>query len=261
MEHLLGHPFRFGAWDLVGYYHQNLFWKALCEADRERAYGLVILVAEEDSSLRPYIEGGFKGVLDQQRDANLLLAIAQENRAKAVLVAHMLSAAMPGFWPIAVQIARTFPPENPDNEMVKFELERGVIEPEDMVHPEGKELAKFLRKRLKEMEELLAEDATPKEVCAWLEGLAERIRSAIKQTLISEAKEEIDRLRSGRLVDPEDAKDAAYRLFGVRTLLELGWLEQALQVSAQDELLRLLPKLKFSEQDETRLRQNIERGA
>jgi hypothetical protein len=260
MEWLLRRPFNFGDWTPVSYDSENLFWKALCESDRERAYRLLISLAQENSSLTGYVAGGFKGVIDQERDGDLLLTIAKEGRSKAELVAKMLSGAKSGFWPIAIGIAEAFPLDIAQNERLRGEIEIAVFEPEFLIRPQGRELANLLEARRKEIEGLLGDDATPETTRRWLKDLAEHLRGAFEQTLMSEASEEAETFRTGTLMDPKNSEEAKQIYFALRRLVESSRFDLVQQLLSRDELLRLLPKLKFSEQDEEQFRLDIERG-
>ncbi|QIN78289.1 hypothetical protein GBA65_06930 [Rubrobacter marinus] len=258
LEHLLRRPYRFGDWDPAGPDHQEL-WKALCEADRQRALRTVLSLAAENRQMMFAVSMAFTGVLDQKRDADVLLDAAVESRGQAEVVAHMLNAAQPGFWPLALQLLECYPQEGTENEVLHGELlDSSIYSPVGTVNPEGAELIKILEQSFRELSGLLQADKVPKALRSLIEEYLAHLRRKIEQDLLSEAAEEAEVFRSGTLVEPKDADEAKDRLFAVRRMLESDRFALARRVLSRDELLRLLPKLKFSQEEEARLRQELE---
>lgn len=111
------------------------------------------------------------------------------------------------------------------------------------------------------LREVLSDDETPGQARPWLEDFSEHIGGMIERHLLDEARGEADLVRRGRFPVPRTPEEADDRLYAVRRLLQLGLLERALEVFSRRELRKLLPKLGFSEVEETAFHRTIEEQA
>lgn len=261
LEHLLVRPYEYGAWDAAGPDHKE-FFEALCEADRERALRLVLSLADEGKSFGHSVYAGFQGALDQERDASILIGFAAAGRTQAQAVCAMITSTQPGFWPLAARILEMYPGLTPENEMLHIELEEAAKGREEgVVMREGRMAVDRLIESRRDLQEVLSDDETPEKARPWLEDFSKHLGGMIERHLLDDARGEAALVRRGRLPEPTTPEEADGRLYAIRRLLQLGLVERALEVFSRRELLKLLPRLRFSEEDEKRFRSDIEECA
>ena len=261
LEHLLARPYEYGAWDAAGPDHDK-FFGALCEADRERALRLVLSLADEGKSFGHSVYAGFQGALNQERDAGILVDFAAAGRTQARAVCAMITSTRPGFWPLAAKILEIYPDRTSANEMLHIELVEAAEGREEGVVMRGGRMAvdRLIASR-RGLEEVLSDDKTPQKARPWLEDFLEHLCGMIERHLLEEARGEAALVRRGRFPEPRTPEEADDRLYAIRRLLQLGLVERALEVLSRGELLKLLPKLRFAEEDEMGFRNDIEKHA
>lgn len=101
LDRLLSQPYKSHAWNPLDDMSDRTFWHALASRDRERALRIALGHAASGSA---YLDTYLCEAIDQIADADLLAVFAAEDEAHAELVGKIITAAFPGFWPIAFKI-------------------------------------------------------------------------------------------------------------------------------------------------------------
>ena len=101
LEKLLRRPYDRNFWNPIDRYgvQEPKFWNVLHEADSERAIRAVVSAAA-DSDKRFWVTWSFKDLVNQEKDAEVLLKLAIENEQQAGVIAETVTTSRPGFWPI-----------------------------------------------------------------------------------------------------------------------------------------------------------------
>ena len=119
LERLLAQPYRSDSWNPLDRVSERGLWHELSSRNRERALRVALAQATLPSvRLDPYLSE----VIDQIQDATVLVDVATADESQALLVGRIITAAHPGFWPIALRIFEHYP----SNTDVREALERGA---------------------------------------------------------------------------------------------------------------------------------------
>jgi hypothetical protein len=218
LEKLLVQPY--GCWNPINRYGQKReFCKVLYSNDRKRALRVVLSLSQ-----RYIITYHLHGVVDQEKDADVLIAFALESENQAELVCEIIKFEQPGFWLIVLNIVEKFP----DSEGIKVALSS----------------------RSKQM---LNDDAAPAAARPWLEEFEQSLHEWAEETRILQINgEQNDRSRAVKdLTTPEG-------LWAIKKLLYSGNLDEIRKLLSNDELQTILAKLQLSENELEELRRKIE---
>lgn len=212
-------------------YEQSSFWNFLRGVNRERAFRVVFSAAlGEPLRWRYDITWNLREVVDQKSDAALLIEFAFENEQQAELVCESISAALPGFWPIALKIIERYPNNYKIQSALSDSGEQGGMGP----------LSAHLENRRKEVERVLNDAATPTVARPWLEQLESSLHVQAEVVLISEIDREVNDWRR-----VEDDAASPERIWAINTLLRLGKADEIRKLLSKEELLTILPKLQL----------------
>ena len=97
-------------WDPLSLYEQHVFWDTLWEPDHEFALRFVLQIGLNNQKIRYRIKSGLLRVINQDRDADVLIALARENQNQAELICHCLTTyEKPNFCKIAFGILDSYP--------------------------------------------------------------------------------------------------------------------------------------------------------
>jgi len=184
-ELLLGQPYEHGTWFPLQRYGQSKFWQALLAADRARAFRTVFEEAARGALQEVQVTWALHEVLDQEKDADILLHLAAENENMARIICKSLAFSRPGFWPVALSVISQYP----ENVKIQSALAGAV---EGMGEVICGSMAEFLEERLKAVTGILDAIATPAGAHPWLTELAEYLKKRAHSERISEADEEVN---------------------------------------------------------------------
>ena len=176
-------------WEPFHDYRDNQFWGALRDIDRERAIRLVISSAVGQQRRIIGVPQLLQGVLDQEADHDLLLALAEEGERQAETVANSITAARAGFWPLAVKLLATYPDNEDIQDGVALGAERirgGIISYWGSSADESEAV-------LSEVEQVLVQDETPEAGRPWLENFVTFLRERAARQRVEEADQDVER--------------------------------------------------------------------
>lgn len=244
---LLKQPRHREAWDPLGHYRERKLWATLRAADRTRAVRLVFSVAASDTRARATVTWDLREVLDQEGDREILIEYALEGRAQAELVADTITAARPGFWPIALRIVEQYPAD----EGLLEDLANGI---EHQGSGIGGPLSGHYERCRQDVEQVRGDASTPRAARTWLDRVERALRAQAERELLREVEESVN----GRRRVGDDASGPERR-WAAATLLRLGKIEQASQLFTREELLKSIDTLGLSGPGKRDLRKKISR--
>lgn len=230
------------SWRPIQRYQQGMFWRRLCSIDRARALGFVLRLATRDPVSRFETTWDLQGSIDQQADSDILLRLVEEGQEHASLVSEIVNAANPGFWPIAIEIAKRYP----NNSGILDRLANGVRRESFVIV--GPPSAHYQACR-EEVQAVLTKPGIPPAVRRWLEQVSAGLQEQAEQHLVSEANDEVEALC--RIVEN---RAAPTRLWAIGAMLRAGQYERVQRLVRADELRRLIPKLKLSRVEMSKVR-------
>jgi hypothetical protein len=204
-----------GCWDVLSQPSRQHFWRALLKIDRRRAL-------ETAFASREFLFGWhYEGVIDQQRDRDILLEIGLRSREGAMRVCSALNFEQPGFWEVALPIVARYS----GHDEIGSHLHSAVLSFgwKDSPVPQ-------YERRLQEVKRMLEDPSTPPAAKPWLR----KLETALKHDLKSEAVWEYDLdLRDlKRMVEHRDSPD---RLWAIgRILKHAKWQEVQSLLTAED---------------------------
>jgi hypothetical protein len=245
LRRALTQPYVYDRWDPLAERPQRKFWPMLLQTARARALRLVLSLALPHSVAASHISWNLRGVLDLERDADILFGFALENERQAELIASTVTAGRPGFWPIALRIVEAYP----KSERIQGAL---VAAAEHMGLVIAGPLSTHYEACRREVAQVKSDPATPPRVRPWLQRVEEYLRERSERELLSEAEEEVNELR--RIVEDPEAQE---RLWAVSTLLRLGKTEMVVRLLSRPEMLRILPKLKVPARERQKIRRHL----
>lgn len=246
LEKLLIQPYERECWNPIDCHGQNKFWNVLRNAGREHALRIVLSLVLDDPVQRFRVTRNLREVVDQESDADVLIAFALEGERQAELVCGCFTAGRPGFWPIALKIIEKYP----NSQKIQVALSSGVEQIGPVIWGSW---SVHIENRRKNVERILKDAATPVGARPWLEGLESSLRTQAERELISEVDEEVNDLR--HVVEDPAAPE---RLWAIKVLLRLGKVDKALRLLSKDDLLTILPKLQLPESELAEIRKKIE---
>lgn len=233
-------------WNPICNYRETEFWRFLHEVDRKRSLYTVLSLALENPDQCFGAVLDLEEVIDQERDADLLIEFALEFDKHAEIVCWCISSGRPGFWPVAFKIFERYQ----NNSEIRNMLERGITQTGSGHFIEGPWSAHLQRCRL-EIENLLNDSSTPTAARLWLEQIDLDLCNQADHHAVAEMNEEIDDLQ--RM--PEDPASPE-RLWAIKKLLDMQKIDQILKLVPKAELLALLPKLQLSEMNLQQIKEN-----
>jgi hypothetical protein len=182
-------------------------------------------------------------VLDQEADRSLLLSLATDAES-ARFVADSITAAKPGFWLIALELCR----RHPTDESVRANLTAAISMPE---HVFNGTLSDIYRQRKVQVDEVLADPATPAECRTWLRRVSESLDRAAAKRVIWEYDVDIYDLR--RYVDD---RNSPQRIWAIGRILKYANISEALEILSPEDIAEALPQVDLPE----RKRKALERA-
>jgi hypothetical protein len=225
---------------------ENRFWKVLHEADPERAIRIVLSQALVDPVGRFRVTWDFKDVLDQEKDAGLLIKIAGENEKLAEVIAETMTTARPGFWPMAFKLIETYP----GNESIQSAL-TGGIEQQGTAHIGSH--SQHLESCRSEMERVLSDSKTPSKVRVWLADVLSRMEGEIARNVIWEYDEDANDLR--RYIEDRDSPERIWAI--ARVLKYADWKDIKRMLTVED-IEEALPQVDLPERKRKALEKALE---
>lgn len=187
LETLLGQAGEAG-WEPFGDRRENELWTALRNTNRERAIRLVIASAVGQQRRIFGIPQLLQGTLDQEADRDLLMALAEQDEGQAETVAHSITAAEAGFWPMAVSLLARYP----NNEDIQDGIALGARRIRGgRIFFSGPSSGQT-ESVLEDVGRVLKDRETPEAAKPWLEEFAAFLREKAGRERIEEADEDID---------------------------------------------------------------------
>jgi hypothetical protein len=185
---LLAQPYGSDSWNPLDWVSDRGFWHALSSRDRDRALRLALAQA---TTLSDHLDMYLRELIDQIQDAPLLVDFAIEAEAHALLVGEIITAAHPGYWPIAFRILEHYPA----NAEVRAVLSRGARREVGMIS--GPLSAHYTACR-QDVERMLQEPRLSLVARDWLADLERSLRAEIERERRRESDDRVNRWRSVR---------------------------------------------------------------
>jgi hypothetical protein len=229
----------------------NQWWEALRTIDRLRLFRTLLAVSCDNDMSQEMLSWRLKKLLDQEQDADDLLAAIGDNVAYARIAARWLVGSTPGFWDLAFRFIRKFPHDPTlQNVLTSAAMDTGVF----IRGP----VSQFYEARNQEVHKRLEDPSTPAETRSWLREVAEALGVEVTTHLVWEYDREVNDLK--RYIQGEDAEQKRWvvgRILkyaewsDVRKLLSLDDIEEALPYINLPErrrsmIERLLPTWKHA---------------
>jgi hypothetical protein len=239
-DSLLRQPYNRESWlpggELQG--HNALFWNALHQSDAERALRMVFtaLLNDTPSSYRIDLDE----IIDQEADANILIALAYESEEQTLLVCQCLKFNKPLYWHIISGMLKQYP----NDDEILHALTRNIMNVGMITWEPGNEYDS----RLKKVEQMLNDAATSTELLPLLSMAESVLRNATRR----ETSWYIDREING-WGDQDNNPDSLERLLAIRELIRAGKESQVRKLLSKDELQRVLPQLDLSQQEKSKI--------
>ena len=245
LDSLLRQPYDRGSWLPVGEVqsHNAQFWNMLHQVNAERALRAVFTAILEDAPNSYRVD--LNEIVNQESDAELLIALAHESEEQAILVCKCLNFEQPSCWRIATGVLWKYP----DNPQLLRALMRSIMHFGFVTLGPGNEY----EMRLSKVEQMLADSLTSPVLLPLL-MLAE---SELRATTRRESSWFMDKDING-WSDKEDNPASPERLWAIRELVHAGKDSQIQRLLSKDELQRILPDLGLLQQEENRLNKLIE---
>lgn len=246
LETLLTGPYQSESWNPLEHYGERRFWSALLNAHRERALRLVLSLALRDPMAKFHITWHLREVLDQDRDADILIGFALEDERQGELISSTVTAGRPGFWPIALKIVEAYP----RNERIQGALASATEHMGLMIR--GPQSAHYEACR-REVEHVRLDPATRAAARPWLQRVEEYLRQQSERELLSEIEREVNDLR--RVVEDPAAPE---RVWAITALLRLGKAEKVIRLIPKEEMVKILPKLDIPAKQKQKIRRMLD---
>jgi hypothetical protein len=248
LQNLLTQPDEKRCWNPIDRYgaHENEFWKVLRKSDHERAVRTLVSLALSDPLLDFRITWNFREVVDQEKDADLLIKLAIENERQAEVIAESISTARGGFWPIAFKIIEKYP----NSEKIRCAL-TGGIEQAGEVHTGP--YSEHLARRKQEAERSLGDPNTPAAARYWLREVLDRFEEEIAQHIIWEYDEDVISLR--RYIEDRDSPE---RIWAMGRVLKYADLKDIRRLLTVEDIAETLPQVDLPEKKRRALERALE---
>jgi hypothetical protein len=216
-------------WDPLDSYNGKQFWKALYANDRRRLIGLLLNAARTNVQMRFHLCWQLRDLLNQEQDKDLLLSFAKDSIKHARIVASCITSAKPGFWPIAFELAKTYP----NDEKLLSNLTSGLEQHGTATIGPRSLLYGGLRH---EIGQILREPSTPPEVHVWLREVLIRLEGEISRQIIWDYDEDVNDLR--RYIQD---KGSAQRMWAIGRILKYAKWEDIKRLLTVEDIEEALP--------------------
>ncbi|QIN84411.1 hypothetical protein GBA63_18520 [Rubrobacter tropicus] len=175
-------------WEPFGDRRENELWATLRGIDRERAIRLVISSAVGPQRRIIGVPQLLQGVLDQEADRDLLIALADQDERQAETIARSITAAVTGFWPVAVGLLARYP----DNVDIQDGVALGAHRIRGGIISHWGPSFGQTESVLEDVERVLGDRETPEAAKPWLREFAAFLREKAEKERIEEIDEDID---------------------------------------------------------------------
>ncbi len=248
LEKLLTQPHDRNAWNPIDRYgaRENEFWNLLHKADRERALRTILSVAMADPLKHFQITWDFRDVVDQQRDADLLIKLAIENEHQAEVIAESITTARPGFWPVALKLLEKYP----SSPKIQSALIGGI---EQLGEAHWGPYSSRLESCRKEVEGVLNDPATPPAARLWVQEVLSGLESDVGQNIVWEYDQNVNDLR--RYIKDKDSPE---RIWAISRVLKYAELKDIRKLLTVEDIEEALPQVDLPEKKRRALERAIE---
>jgi hypothetical protein len=187
LERYLNLPHDIKSWEPLDRHSGNRFWGVLWTRDRRRCFELLLTAGAASPLAQWRMSWHLPEMisLEDVEDRDLLLDFANQGERNAVFVSSFLTAAKPGFWPVAIDLLTAFP----GNELIKRNLASAaehmgqVIVGNSSDHHDRCATA---------VEQVLTQGGVPEPVRIFLSDLAQRLRNEAEAERHEEADESVN---------------------------------------------------------------------
>lgn len=175
-----------GCWDPIDRYSGGKFWEILSESKPKECLELLLSLALSDVSMQFHITWNLTEIIDQVRDANVILDLCKGNTKNTEILTRSLTTAKPGFWPIALKLIEWYG----DDKRISANL-MGGIERLGHMHTGGYHLR--LKECVEDIETVLKNEKLSSKAQLWLSKALELFRAAAEKAQLEEENEDINR--------------------------------------------------------------------
>ncbi len=206
----------------------NQWWKALRTKDRPRLFRILLEISCANDISQEVLSWRLKELLDQEQDADDLIAAIGDNVAYARIAARWLVGSAPGFWDLVFRFIKKFPHDPTlQNVLTSAAMDTGAF----IRGP----VSQFYEARGQEVRKRLDDSSTPAEARSWLQDVAEALGLEVTTHLVWEYDREVNDLK--RYIQGEDLEQKRWAVgrilkyaewSDVRKLLSLNDIEEAI---------------------------------
>ncbi|MGH7230779.1 MAG: hypothetical protein ACREJU_05390 [Nitrospiraceae bacterium] len=212
------------------------WWKVLRKKDRRLLFQILLDVSHMNETIQQTVSWRLKELLDQQEDADDLLAVVGHEIENARIVARWLVGSKDNFWKIAFLLLNTFPS---DQELFDA-LTAAATDMETMISGPA---STFYETRKAEAKKRLEDPSTPAAVRPWLRELIEHLGSEVSTHLVWEYDRDVNDLR--RYIHD---KDSSQRIWAIGRVLKYGDPKDIKQLLTVEDIEEALPQVDLPDQ-------------
>jgi len=222
-------------WHPLDPFGTHEFRDVLYGMDKECLLELLFKVSKADKLRRFDITQYLKGFLDFEKERDLLLNFAKKDEEIACIISQCITTSKPGFWPIAFELVKSYPA----NHEIKENLEAGIEQQGEVICGP---FSKFYEERKSEIDQLLADPDTPKEVHYWLHSFSDRLKKETSRELIWEYDRDINDLR-----EAIENRESPERIWAIGRVLKYGTPEDWKRLLRVEDIEEALPQIDLPE--------------
>ncbi len=230
-EDLLRTDHKEECWNPVDQFQQRSAWEALIRADRRKALTMLFRLCLDTDALSFRLSWDLQEILDQVEDGGLLMEFSDQDEKMAEIISRSLTAARPGFWPIAVHLLERYP----ENEDVLAYLSSGIEHVGSMIKGEH---SVHLGRCRQDILQVVNDPSTPPRARAWLTRLAEKYREVVRKEVLREIEDDVNGFRTHLEGDNQELRDWA-----IQRLLDLLGRDECVKVVGEEVIRQALPRL------------------
>lgn len=222
-------------WDPLEMHPKHRFWDVLHEQDKDSLFKMLFDAGLGDFLVQYHVTSSLKELLDQEKDADLLIFWARRDERIAEMIAHSLSFSKQGFRPILEQLISLYP----KNE----KIERYLLGAIQLENEGGFGLPSEALKGSRELVEAWINDPkTSAEVRAFLRKAIERLQGIISHEVVWEYDIDIAGIR--RKIEDKTSPD---RIWAIGRVLKYGGPDDWMKLLNVGDIEDALPQIDLPE--------------
>jgi hypothetical protein len=232
-------------WDPFSIDGGEQFWQSLYKHDPHRLLRIILLAAQSDDLVNFHLSFRMKELLDQFKDNNILLELAQENVELGRIIASWITTASNNFWNLAFGLHQLYS----DDEAIHSQLLSGIKQMGGVIYGP---VSEHYKKQKQEVERILQESTTPSSFKVWLQEVIDRLGMEISSQVVWEYDMDVN-----HLVRHIQDKDSDLRLWAIGRVLKFAKWEDIRRLLTVDDIEYALTQVDLPEKRRTMLEQAL----